>query len=58
MAPELEVLLGRGEGGHWVSVDVEVDLLGKVPEEEVPLCLRNVVRVCHRDVVDSIQVLT
>lgn len=57
-APELEVLLGCWEGVHWVSVDVEVDLLRKVPKEEVPLCLGNVVRVRHRDVMDGIQVLT
>lgn len=37
LASELEVLLGCGEGIHWVSVDVEVDFLEKVPEEEVPL---------------------
>lgn len=58
MAPELEVLLGCGEGVYWIPVDVEVYLLGEVPTEEVPLCLRNVVRVCHRDVMDSIKVLT
>lgn len=58
MAPELEVLLGRGEGVYRVSADVEVDLLGEVALEEVPLGLRNVVRVCHRDVVDGIKVLT
>ena len=37
LAPELEVLLGCGEDIHWVSVDVEVDFLEKVPEKEVPL---------------------
>lgn len=58
VAPELEVLLGLGEGVHGVPMDVEVDLLGKVPEEEVLLCLGNVVRVRHRDVMDGVKVLT
>ena len=58
VAPELEVLLGRGEGVYGVAVDVEVDLFGKVPVEQVPLCLRDVVRVGHRDVVDSVEVLS
>lgn len=34
-----------------------MDLLGKVPEEEVLLCLGNVVRVCHCDVMDGAAVL-
>lgn len=58
VAPELQVLLGGGEGAHRVPVDVEVDLFGKVPVQEVPLCLRNVVGICHCDVMHSIKVLT
>lgn len=57
MAPELEALPGGGESVHWVAVHVEVDLLGKVAVEKVLLCLRNVVRVGHCDVVDGIKVL-
>jgi hypothetical protein len=58
MAPELKVLLGRGQGIYWVSMDMKVDFLGEVSIEEMLLCLRNVVRICHSDVVDSIKVLT
>lgn len=58
VAPELEALPGLGEGVCWVPAHVEVDLLGEVPEEEVLLCLRHVVRVRHCDVVDSIEVLS
>lgn len=58
VAPELQVLLGRGEGVHGIAVDVKVDFLGEVSMEEVLLGLRNVVRICHSDVMDSIKVFT
>lgn len=58
VAPELQVLLGHGEGVYRVAVHVEVNLLGEVPEDEMLLGLRNVVRVRHRDVVDRVEVLT
>lgn len=58
VAPELKVLLGCGKGVDWIPLDMEVDLLGKVSKEEVFLGLRNVVRICHGDVMDCIKVLT
>lgn len=58
MAPELKVLLGCGKSVDRIPVDMEVDLLGKVSEEKVFLSLRNVVRICHGDVMNSIEVLT
>lgn len=58
VAPELKVLLGCGKGVDRIPLDVEVDLLGKVSKQEVFLSLRNVVRICHSDVMDSIEVLT
>ena len=58
VAPELQILLGSGKGVDWIPMDMEVDLLGKVSKEEVFLSLRNVVRICHGDVMDSIEVVT
>lgn len=58
MAPELKVLLGRGKSVDWIPMDMEVDLLGKVSKQKVLLGLRNVVRICHGDVMDSIEVPT
>lgn len=58
VAPELKVLLGCGKGVDWIPMDMEVDLPGKVSPEEVLLSLRNVVRIRHGDVMDSIEVLT
>lgn len=57
VAPELKVLLGCGKRVSWIPLDVEVDLLGKVSKEKVLLSLRDVVRICDRDVMNSIEVL-
>lgn len=39
-------------------MDVEVDLTREKPEDEVALCLRDVLGVCYCNIMDGIQVVS
>lgn len=57
-APGLQIR-GRGrQSGHRVTADVEVDLAGKKPHEEVAFGLGDVLWICYGNIMDGIQVVS
>lgn len=57
LAPTLEVLFENRQAIDGVSADVEMNFSRKVAAENVFLCLRNVARVGHSDVMDGVKVV-
>lgn len=57
-APGLQIR-GRGrQHGHRVPADVEVDLAGEKPQDEVAFSLRDVLWICYCNIMDGIQVIS
>lgn len=57
-APGLQIG-GRGrQRGHRVTADVEVDLAGEKPQDEVAFGLRDVLWICYCNIMDGIQVIS
>lgn len=57
-APGLQIR-GRGrQQGHRVTADMEVDLTGEKPQDEVALGLRDVLWICYCNIMDGIQIIS
>lgn len=57
-APGLQIR-GRGrQQGHRVTADMEVDLTGEKPQDEVAFGLRDVFGICYCNIMDGIQVIS
>lgn len=57
-APGLQIGGCGRQQGHRVTADMEVDLTGEKPQDEVAFSLRDVLWICYCNIMDGIQVIS